>query len=122
MADYSPLFAPGEAFTKQASATITGGQLVNVSGSGTVAPTGAATSPAVGVAARDAASGDKVLIRTGGVQRIVAAGAVTAGDFLVPASAGRVATQAAGTADNRVVGIALTTAADAALVEVQMNR
>jgi hypothetical protein len=40
MAEYLPLHAPGKAITRSASATITAGQLVSVSGSGTVAPVG----------------------------------------------------------------------------------
>jgi hypothetical protein len=134
MTEYVPLFKPGQSFTRQASAAITGGQLVGVSGSGTVAPTGAAQASWVGVAAFDAANGDQVTVHAGGVQRIVADGAVAAGDVLVSAAtAGRVATVAAvnatapTTADanntRAIVGIALTAAAAAGeLVEVQMER
>ena len=42
MAEYLPLYKPGQALTLKASAAITGGQLLAVSGSGTVAPAGAA--------------------------------------------------------------------------------
>jgi predicted RecA/RadA family phage recombinase len=42
MAEYLPLKAPGQSISMTASAAITGGQLVRVSGSGTVAPTSAA--------------------------------------------------------------------------------
>lgn len=121
MADYAPLFVPGQDFTLQASATITGGQLLAISGSETVAPTGSGTAIGLGVAARDAASGDKVLVRCGGVQRIVASGAVTAGDLLIPAAAGKVSTQAPGTASNYVVGRALNTVADGGTVFVKME-
>lgn len=121
MADYVPLYKPGESITSTASATITGGQLCGVSGSGTVAPTAAAAASFVGVAAFDVANGDKVTLHKGGVQRLTAAGAVTAGDIVVPASAGRVATNAAPGAGQQV-GVALTTAADAASVEVDMVR
>lgn len=132
MAEYVPLFKPGQAITRQASAAITGGQLVGVSGSGTVAPTTANQAAWVGVAAVDAANGDQVTVYAGGVQRIVAAGAVTAGDVLVPsATAGRVSTLAAVSATptaadvtntRAIVGTALTSAADGALVDVQMER
>lgn len=131
MADYVPLYQPGQAVTSQASAAITGGQLLAVSGDGTVAPAGANAANWVGVAAQDAAaSGDKVGYYAGGVQRITASGAVTAGDILVAAAAGKVATLAAVTTPTAadvtntraIVGIALTTAADAALVEVRMER
>lgn len=130
MADYNPRFAPGEAFTLAASGTITGGNVVAVSGSGTVAAAGANADNWVGVAAFDAVSGDKLTIRTGGVQRLVASGTVTAGDQVVCAASGRVATLAAAAgatagdinAARRVVGLALTTAADGAVVDVQMER
>lgn len=130
MAEYLPLHKPGREITRDASAAITGGQLVGVSGSGTVAPAAAVQASWVGVAGFDAASGDKVTVYTGGVQRITASGAVTAGDFLVAASSGQVSTLAAVTTPTAadvtntraIVGIALTTAANGALVEVQMAR
>jgi hypothetical protein len=131
MTEYVPLYKPGQAVTHQASAAITGGQLVGVSGSGTVAPTGTNQASWVGVAAFDAAVGDQVTVHSGGVQRILAAGAVTAGDLLVAsATAGRVSTLAAVTTPTAadvsntraIVGIALTSAADGELVEVQMDR
>jgi predicted RecA/RadA family phage recombinase len=59
MADYLPKRKPGQAIPMTASAAITGGQLVRVSGSGTVAPTSAASADWLGVAAQDAASGAK---------------------------------------------------------------
>lgn len=131
MTEYVPLFKPGQSQTRQASAAITGGQLVGVSGSGTVAPTGANQVSWVGVAAFDAANGDQVTVHSGGVQRILAAGAVTAGDLVVAsATAGRVSTLAAVTTPTpadvtntrAIVGTALTSAADGELVEVQMDR
>lgn len=130
MAEYLPLLSPGAALTRSASAAVTGGQLVAVSGSGTVAPAGANASNWVGVAAFDAAVNDNVTVYAGGVQRITASGAVTAGDLLVAAAAGQVSTLAAVTTPTAadvtntraIVGIALTTAANGALVEVQMDR
>lgn len=121
MPDYAPKYAPGEAIPLTASATIVGGQLLVVSGSGTVAPSSAASAAFVGVAAFDAASGDRVTIRKGGVQRLTAVGAVTAGDIMVAAAGGGVATNAAPGAGQQV-GIALTTAANGALVLVDMDR
>lgn len=121
MAEYLPLYKPGREITRDASAAITGGQLVVVSGSGTVAPSTTAAATFVGVAGFDAATGDKVTVYTGGVQRITTTGAVTAGDIVVAAAAGTVATNAAPAAGQQV-GIALTSAAGGALVEVQMAR
>jgi predicted RecA/RadA family phage recombinase len=122
MAEYLPLHTPGKAFTRQASAAITGGQLVGVSGSGTVAPTSAATPSFVGVASNDALSGDNVAIYAGGVQRLVASGAITAGATVEAAAAGKVSAHTNGANDINIVGVALTTAADGALVEVQFER
>ena len=130
MADYLPLFKPGQAFTRAASATITAGQLVVVSGSGTVAPAGANAVNWIGVAAFDAASGADVTILAGGVQRPVASGTVTAGDLVVAGAAGTVATLAVVTTptaadvtnSRAIVGVALTTATTGNLVEVQFDR
>lgn len=129
MSDYVPLFE-GDAFTCQASAAIVGGLLVAVSGTGTVATAGAAADDWVGVAAFDvAASGDKLTVHHGGVQRLLASGLVTAGDVVVCGAAGTVATLAAVTTPTptdvtntrAIVGIALTTGTDV-LVEVKMER
>lgn len=130
MSDYVPLHDAGPAITRQASATITGGQLVAVSGSGTVGPAGANALNWIGVAAFDVVNGDNVDVHTGGVQRLVASGGVTAGDIVVAAAAGQVSTLAAVstptaadvTNTRAIVGIALTTATNGNLVEVQMDR
>lgn len=116
MAEYLPIYKPGQAITLEASATITGGQLVEVTGSGTVGPAGAASVKVVGVAAFDAASGDNVTIYAGGVQHVLASGAITAGAVVQAGAAGTVA---AGT--TAPVGIALTTGTDVN-VRVQMAR
>ena len=117
MAEYLPVYKPGQAITLAASATITGGQLVEVTGSGTVGPAGAASTKVVGVAAFDAVSGDNVTIFAGGVQHAVASGVITAGAVVQAGAAGTVA---AGT--TAPIGIALTTAADTADVRVLFNR
>jgi predicted RecA/RadA family phage recombinase len=131
VADYLPLFKPGQDITLTTSAAVTGGQLLAISGSGTVAPTGAATVAWVGVAAFDAASGARVALHKGGVHRLTAAGAIAAGDQLVAAANGTVATVAAvaatvGSADvvstRQIVGIALTSAAAGAAVDVDFVR
>lgn len=122
MADYLPLFLPGQAFTKTTSAIVTAGQLLEITGSGTVGPAGALSTKVVGVAGDDAASGALVPIRAGGIQRIVAAaGGVTAGDIVVAGAAGTVAPIGANVFGTKI-GVALTTAAATALVEVQMDR
>lgn len=123
MAEYLPLHKPGQAITRSASASITAGQLVSVSGSGTVAPSGAGDVPWLGVAAFDAASGANVTVFAGGTQRIVAGtGGVTAGQLVHAGASGTVVTHTNGTADYEIVGLALTTATATNLVEVQMAR
>lgn len=122
MAEVLPVFQPGASLVYTASATITAGQLLEVTGSGTVGPAGAASTKCVGVAAFDAASGDRVTIHAGGVQRIVAGtGGVTAGDIVKAGAAGTVVAIASGTFDTKV-GIALTTALATATAEIQMDR
>lgn len=120
MADYLPLHMPGKAVTVTASAAIVGGKAIKVSGDGTVATAAAAADLIIGVAGTDAAaSGDKVVaFFRGTVHRLTAAGAITAGQAVEGAAAGAVATHTQGTNDVRVFGVALTTAADGAAVEI----
>ncbi|WP_439592386.1 DUF2190 family protein [Microbacterium sp.] len=122
MAEYVPLYAPGKAITLVASAAITGGQLVGLSGVGTVAPTSAAAHSWIGVAGHDAATGEAVTVHKSGVQRLTTSAGVTAGQTLEAASTGRVAPHTNGTNDVNVVGLALTTASSGALVEVKLSR
>lgn len=120
MGDYMPLYMPGDAVTGTASAAITGGQLVYVSGDGTIANASANTQNPVGVAAFDVANiGDKVTyFARGTVHRLAASGTVTAGAVVEAATGGKVASHTVGTNDARVFGIALTTASDGNLVEI----
>lgn len=122
MAEYLPLYKPGQAVTSQASATVTGGQLLIVSGSGTVAPSSAATHSWVGVAAFDAASGAKVTYFGGGIQRLTATGSITAGNTVEAATAGTVAAHTNGTNDVNIIGVALTTVTTGNVVEVAFVR
>ncbi|WP_378735510.1 capsid cement protein [Nocardia brasiliensis] len=111
MADYAPIFKPGEAITRTTSAAVTGGQLLIVSGNDTVAPSSAASAAWLGVAAHDAASGDQVTVLRGGVQELAASGAIAAGAAVIPAAAGAVAAIGAETNYSFVVGVALSAAA-----------
>jgi hypothetical protein len=120
MAEYVPLYSEADEYTSQASATIVGGQLLIVSGAGTVAPSSAASVAVVGVAANDAGVGDKVTVLVEGIHRLVATGTVTAGDMVVAAAAGTVAT-GPGTA-GQSVGVALTTATNPNKAEVLWTR
>lgn len=121
MAEYLPIFKPGQAVTLKASAAVTGGQVVAVSGAGTVAPAAAASVAVVGVAGFDGATNDNVTIYVGGVQNVTASGTVTAGDPVVAGAAGTVATSAAPPAGQQV-GVALTTATTGNKVRVLWTR
>lgn len=118
MAEYLPLFTPGQAVTFTASAAVTGGQLVEVTGDRAVAPAAADSPSVVGVAGYDAAAGDPVTVFAGGVQQLVASGAIAAGDRVAAAADGAVATL--GVATNPV-GTALTAAADGATVQIKLD-
>ena len=79
----------------------------------TVAPTTAATSAWVGVAAADAASGDRVTYYTEGVHDLASSGTINAGDLVIPAASGAVAAIGTVTTANsvQVVGVAKSAAA-----------
>jgi hypothetical protein len=119
MADYLPVYTPGQAVPFTTSAAVTGGTLAAVSGDGTVGPAAAGSAKVVGVFACDAASGVRVTVWCRGmVHEVVNSGGVTAGDQLVSAANGQVATKAAASGatagdinDARsIVGVALNTA------------
>jgi Uncharacterized conserved protein (DUF2190) len=129
MPDYMPVTLPGQVYTMTTSGAVTGGDLLIVSGSGTVAKAGADASPSyVGVALQDAASGAKVTVQTRGpIHSSLADGTVTAGDQVgttatanravkTIAAAGAAYAQTAANAGRAVLGVALTTASDNALV------
>lgn len=133
MPDYSAVFLPGLMMTSTAAGTITGGDPVEVAGSGTVqrstaGPNSLGSLKCIGISAQDATAGARVTII---VDRVVhegaADGAITAGDQLMTSSvAGRQVktVPATGGAPGQVdvnqaraiVGIALTTAADGGTV------
>jgi hypothetical protein len=117
MADYTPVYTGGVVpFSASTSGAVTGGTLVAVSGSGTVATAGALSALVVGVAAHDAASGARVSIWPidNCIHEIVTATNVTQGNGIQAAASGQVdpattslATQAAA---GTLIGVALTTA------------
>jgi len=119
MGDYLPKYTPGAAITLAASADITGGQLLEVSGDETVKPAAAASAKWVGYAGYDVSSGDYVTVFSGGIQHPTASGAVAAGDLLVADTGGKVKTAGATPAAGTVVGVALAAAADGDPVTVK---
>lgn len=116
MGAYEPKFLYTDVITATTSAAVTGGQALVVTGNGTVGPAGATSAAFIGVAAFDAASGARVsYFPRGKVHVTTAAGAITAAARV---DTGSVAgTVASGVSSLTNIGIALTTAADTALVE-----
>jgi hypothetical protein len=132
--DYLPVFTPGREVSLTTSATVTAGTLLEVSGSGTVGPAGAASVKVIGVAAADMATGGRVTVYGfGPVHESIADSTVTAGSLVVasattgrqvktlpaPAFATVYLSTDADTqlsAHDAVLGVALTTATDGNLV------
>lgn len=127
MGAYEPKFLYADQITATFSATTTGGQVLAVTGNGTVGPAGTATAAkVVGVAADDVVANARGLyFPRGKVHISTASGAITAGDQVVAGASGTVAAEAvaagatAGDINNarEILGVALTTAADTADVE-----
>lgn len=93
-----------------ASATITGGQVLAVTGNGTVGPAAANSAAVVGIAIGDAASAAAVrMFVPNGVWTSVTPTGVTAGAKLVAGAAGTVETIGANTFE-KIIGTALDTA------------
>lgn len=120
MADYLPKFDPGQAITLTATGTITGGLMVTIAG----AVAGADSTTWLGVASKDAASGQTFGVYADGVQRLTASAAISAGAPVKCAASGKVVTYVDGTdAQLRLVGIALSAAAaDGDVIPVKLVR
>ncbi len=114
MGAYEPECLYGHTYTATASATVVGGQVLAVSGNGTVGPAGADSNAVIGIAAHDAATnGQLTFFPRGKIHISTAAGAITAAARVNSAAAGTVASATAGVGN---IGVALTTAADTAAV------
>ena len=115
MGAYEPKFLYSDAVSATFSATTTGGQVLAVTGNGTVGPAGADSNAVIGVAAHDVAANDRgTYFPRGKVHVSTASGAITAAARINSGAAGTVASASAAVAN---IGVALTTAADTALVE-----
>lgn len=92
MADYTPVFVPGRVWTATASAAVSGGDLLEVSGSGTVQKantTANLSSHVIGVAGNDTPINGRVTVYGRGIiHESVANGTVTAGDQITNATSG----------------------------------
>lgn len=97
MGDYTPVIESGDQFTLVTSAAVTGGQLVESTGDGTVGPAGAASLKVIGVAAHDAASGAQLSIY--GLftthETVAGTGGISAGNNVQAGAAGTVVTTTA---------------------------
>jgi hypothetical protein len=121
MVVYAPRFKPGIAFTRTAAAAVTAGQLLIAAAADGCDVASAITAAWIGIAADDAASGARVTVLTGGVQRPTAGGTIAVGDIVVAAATGRVVTNAAPGAGQQV-GVALSAATVGQQVDVLMSR
>ena len=122
MAEYEPRYRPGKGITAQTSGAVTGGQLLIVSGSNTVAASSAASASWLGVAGFDAASGANVTVFCEGIQKLTATGSITAGNTVEAAAGGTVAAHTNGTNDFNIVGLALNTVTNGQTVYVSLFR
>lgn len=116
MADYTPVYSGGVVpFTATTSAIVTGGQVLEVSATGTVAAAGANSVKFIGVAGHDAASGARVDVWpiVNCVHEFVSSGAISAGAGVKCGAAGVVVTAVVATeaAAGALVGIATADAA-----------
>lgn len=118
MPDYLPKHSPGATVTYTTSAAVTGGQLLAITGDLLVAPT-AGAGPVEGVAGRDAATGQEVPVRNGGVHLLVASANITANQRVQSAANGQVAPWA-GTAPADVIGHATQPIASGATGRVRL--
>lgn len=84
MADYTPVALPGQTWTFTAGGTLTGGDLVEVTGNNTVSKVATLASTAfVGVANNDATSGGRVTVTLSkAIHESLADGTITAGSQL----------------------------------------
>lgn len=103
----------------KASAAVMKGQVVEISGDMTVAPTSAASKKVLGVAMFDAKAGDPVAVECEGLFKMKASAAITAGAQVESAAGGAVAT--AGTTVTKVIGLALGDAAKDEYVYVKFS-
>lgn len=110
------LFAPGASVTCTASADVTAGRLLEVTGDREVAHAGVASTKVVGAAATDVKDGGPVLVLRGGIQELTAASVITAGDRVEAAADGKIA-KSSGVG----IGLALTGAAAEAVAQIALD-
>ncbi|MEM0022888.1 MAG: DUF2190 family protein [Archaeoglobaceae archaeon] len=110
------VYESGKFIKATASAAVTAGNVVELTGAETVAPTSSTGSTAViGVAVNNAAQGGLVTVVTKGVVEVTAAGAISVGALVQSAANGRVASLTLSAVGDvaKIVGKALTAASAA---------
>lgn len=118
MTGYLPRHIPGAAITRTASDAVVGGRLVDATGSHAEAD----SATVIGVAHKDTPSGEPFTVYSGGVQHLIASGAIAVGDLIVAAADGKIAAAAADADPTTIVGIALAAGAADADVDVKFLR
>lgn len=106
----TPLFSPGADVTCLTTGAVTGKTFVAISAAPDAygqlkVATGTGAAAAFGVAARDAASGARVLVKKAGIVPVTAGGNITAGAEVEVGSGGKAVTLASG----KAVGMACST-------------
>jgi predicted RecA/RadA family phage recombinase len=114
-------FSPGDHITCTAGGTITGGQLVELTGNRSVTVAGAASNAVLGVALHNAVSGEKVTVATDGVWPLTASGAIATGNRVISAAAGAVSAAGAAPDARQVIGFALEAISGAATGRVKLT-
>lgn len=117
--EYNPPYETGVAITLTASAAVSAGDVLEVSGNGLVAPvTADASVKVIGVASNPGQPGDRLMIwGRGPVHELAADGIITAGDLVVASVTPGMGVRTATDDDNprAVLGVAITSAASGAL-------
>lgn len=120
MPDVTPYHFPADTITCHASAAVTGGRFVapsgaRVDGNYRVAHAGAGAA-AIGVAARDKATGEKVMVFCEGIVGVTAGAALTAGQRVQSDGTGQAIVLAAGAP----LGVVLEDAASGATALIKL--
>lgn len=118
MADYQPKFLPGREVTFTASADVTGGRVVVITGDESVAHSAGPSAKVAGVAMYDALAGEKVVVQSLATHRLIASGEITPGDAVASAADGKVAVAAA---DGPRIGLATAGADDGDIALIKFD-
>ena len=103
----------------KASKDVKKGQVVEISGDMTIAPTSTASKKVIGVAMFDAKTGEEVAVETEGLFKMKASASITAGDLVESAADGKVAT--VGGTVTKTIGVAINNATKDTAVYVKFS-